>query len=402
MTHSPTHLALAEKFAFKNIFDKTMVGDSLIALVEFAYTEEEAQVVNALGFAPMPARAVARRLKRPVGEVRPILASLADRLLIMGMNVKGVQVYTFLAMLPGVFELQMLRSRNPGMDTAWFAEFSRLFEDTYDEYMRWIAPMTEGRDLRFGRIIPIEKSLDAAQGILPWPTDRFSEILERNKSFCLMNVCACRQGMELIDQGCGRGMEACSAMGWLADIAISKGLGRRVSREEFFEAKMRAADQGLVNMVDNLKDPMQVCACCTCCCAALRMLKTYNIPTVIVGSHFEAAIDPGACKGCESCAKKCPMDAITVTEKIAQVDYTRCIGCGVCVAACDKEHAIRLKERPGHKAPSSNLAAFLSERTLEMQGREHGLVQGLSMDLANLFFKVSPFDISGPKYRGKP
>ncbi len=40
------------------------------------------------------------------------------------------------------------------------------------------------------------------------------------------------------------------------------------------------------------------------------------------------------CIGCGICEKKCPKDAIHVTDNLAAIDYTKCINCGICVANC--------------------------------------------------------------------
>ena len=41
-----------------------------------------------------------------------------------------------------------------------------------------------------------------------------------------------------------------------------------------------------------------------------------------------------ACIGCKKCEKSCPNDSITVKNNLAIIDYTKCTGCGVCVAEC--------------------------------------------------------------------
>jgi len=406
MYATPAHRSLAEKFVFQKNRQDAFVPDSLLELVAFVYTEEEAEVVSALGFVGLPARAIARRMKRPFREVRPTLESLADRLLIQSLNMKGIPVYSFMPLAPGVFEAQMIRSK--GEHGEYYKEFSRLFETFYEEFCTWIKPRLEGKDLRFGRIIPVEQSLERSPGIsvMALPTDRYSEMVDRNNSFCLVNVCSCRHEQELLGKGCGKPKDVCSAMGWLADMVVEKGMGRRVSKEEFLEAKMRAAEAGLVNLVDNLEDPLQICSCCGCCCGALRLLGQFNIPTIIAKSHFEAVIDEKKCIGCGSCAQFCPMDAIAIKKlkpkakkKKASVDPARCIGCGLCVFKCEEQKAVTLRAREDYKPPAKSLVEYTMNRYFEIKGVESPILDRVGLGVSRLLEKYSPLHVSGPKYR---
>ncbi len=50
-----------------------------------------------------------------------------------------------------------------------------------------------------------------------------------------------------------------------------------------------------------------------------------------------ASVDTEKCSGCAECTEVCPLDAISVPEKVAVVDESTCGDCGACVDACPNE-----------------------------------------------------------------
>ncbi len=397
------HRKLAEKFMLKKLWKDVLVSESMVQLCAHTYTEEEAQIVNALGFAGSTAGSIARRVNRPVAEVEPILDSLGERILILSYKIKGLKLYGFLQMVPGVYEAQMIRSKgSTGKEQEHFTEFGRIFKDFYSEILAWLKPQVEKKDIRFLRIMAADGAVKKTSGlgVLAQPTDIYSEMIDRNDSFCIIDPCACRQDAELQGHGCGKPKDVCAVLGRLADIAINKGLAKKISKEEFLETKTRAAEAGLVNVVDNVKDPLLSCSCCGCCCGFLTMLNTYNIPTLIVRSHFEAVISRDRCKGCGLCAKFCPMKAITMKDKKAEVDYTRCIGCGVCAVKCG-DSAVTLGARPVYKPPEDTRFEFVLNRIFEIKGYDNPLLPKISRGAGRLVHKISPFHLSGPGYKSK-
>jgi Na+-translocating ferredoxin:NAD+ oxidoreductase subunit B len=391
------HRLLAEKFLFKGTWDHDFLPDSLLELVRFVYSEEEAEIVTALGVAPLPARVVARKVRRPFSEVNPVLKGLAARNCIARIRVKGAPLYGFLPLAPGVFEAQMCQGKND----EYSRRFAELFEQVYTEMFTFLKPRMAKNDMRFGRIIPVERAIDASPGlgVLAYATDRYSELVERNRSFCIVHACSCRHEANLVGRGCGKPLDVCSAMGALADFCVDNGLARRVSREEFLEAKQRAAEAGLVNMTDNLRDPMQVCSCCGCCCGALRILTEFNIPGIITQSHFRAVVEETACVGCGACERICPMKAVRLNHGKAAVAPSRCIGCGVCILPCQGNGAIRLTERKPYHRPSETLGDFALSRYLEYKGYHTALAGRLTLGVGRLLNRIAPVHLSGPKYR---
>ncbi len=64
-------------------------------------------------------------------------------------------------------------------------------------------------------------------------------------------------------------------------------------------------------------------------------VKDQTCPSQQCKALLDPYIDPGLCKGCTLCTKKCPVDAITGERKETHViNSEKCMKCGVCAEAC--------------------------------------------------------------------
>ena len=84
--------------------------------------------------------------------------------------------------------------------------------------------------------------------------------------------------------------------------------------------------------------------CMACAQVCPRKVITAVEPdrNVVIGcnSLAKGAVTNRACTigciGCGKCMKTCPSGAITITNNLAQIDYSKCTNCGECATVCPK------------------------------------------------------------------
>ena len=76
---------------------------------------------------------------------------------------------------------------------------------------------------------------------------------------------------------------------------------------------------------------------CSLLCPVGTMCSLMHVLGQLVPGAFEMQVDKKLCVGCGLCSKKCPMQAVSITQGKAQINRHHCIVCGQCRQACPRK-----------------------------------------------------------------
>jgi Pyruvate/2-oxoacid:ferredoxin oxidoreductase delta subunit len=329
------------------------VCDELVAFVRHLFTEEEAKLVRHLGkFAGSTAADIAKAARRPVHEIEPVLRRLSvEKRAIGASGPDGATRYRLMPIMPGIFEMVLI-GVSPETMSDWHRRFAGLFEALYQTGYTLDYQQGQTQPSPFVRVLSVGGAIEAHPMALP--SDRLEVVLDRYELFGV-GQCQCRMTMQVAGQGCGKPLGNCTVMGQWAEQGIEQGWLKQVSRKNVLEIKREAESHGLVTWIMNVESAkgQASCSCCGCCCHAMRIVNEFNAPGFMAPAHFLPQFDDARCTYCGACAKKCPMGALVVDLKgrtrrhLAQ----RCIGCGLCLAACSERKAVAMEPVPEYKLP---------------------------------------------------
>jgi Na+-translocating ferredoxin:NAD+ oxidoreductase subunit B len=279
---------------------------------------------------------MAERLGRDKQELLPLLDGLLHKTWVLRRGTKEDGYYTAMTWSPGAVELQM----------PWLTKELVEFQST----LLRVDEKAQPTDIiPHFRVIPRESALPVTGEVLP------SEIVSRlidqaQDDEVALTECICRKTEKLRGRGCGAPIEdQCLFLGAFATTIVELGAGRRVTKAEAKKTIQKARDLGLIHQANANGRPLAICSCCTCCCGTLKPLLAGH-PQPSLKSNFYSEANADLCKGaCPDCVKACPAKAVAIDKKTGRASTSpgRCIGCGLCVAACsEKALTLKRKERP--------------------------------------------------------
>ncbi|MEE9913360.1 MAG: 4Fe-4S binding protein [Deltaproteobacteria bacterium] len=353
---SDTYQRLAEFLdTFPQRFPVNTESGIELKILKHIFTPDEAETFMQLKPLPETAAQIAARIGGTPEEAERKLFAMSKKGHIYRTGKEGNHRYMATAFLVGIVEFQMNRM------TPEFAKDFQEFESILYQ-STWMKGTT--RDLR---TIPIMEAVDSSAQVMPY--ENVEETI-RSAKYISISDCMCRKLKALVGEPCVHPVEVCFHFGSGTHYFVENGLARYIAQDEAMSILQKGKEAGLVCQLSASQDPNALCMCCACCCGPLRACKTYAKPSEIVNSSFFARVSADDCTGCEMCAERCPMDAITVDD-IARINLDRCIGCGVCAVTCPLA-AVKVfrkeKDRefiPEKDALSSTMAIYQQRRSQE-------------------------------------
>jgi ferredoxin len=305
-----------------------------------------ASAASVLRYRTRPIAWIAKKAKRSTDELRGPIDAMSDRRVIY----RGAGGYSLLPLIPGMFENMLIS----GVDTPWHRTYAQLLDDVFRTgYVRQYTRSP----LRGVRSIPVQKVVEQHNHVVS--ADLISEMIRHHEDLAVANVCQCRQSLRFMGKTCKRATpeDGCLIFGSFAKETIRVGDGRRVSREEMRNIVEDRWRKNLVLLTGNVAphSPNAICTCCECCCHLLEVVNDYDGKHMIANPHYVARVDEQACTSCMKCKKACNTGAHELVAKKHVVHQDRCIGCGLCVTAC-QEGVVTMVPNLAYRTPAKGFA----------------------------------------------
>ncbi len=327
-----------------------------IKILKYLFTEKEAVLFMALSPALETPEAVSERIGKPLDVTAEKLDAMAEKGLLFRLKKDGICKYGAIPFVHGLFEFQV---KNLKPDFAKMV--GEYFDEAFDQSMIESAK-------HFLRVIPVNKSINSTRHVASY--EDAVQILS-SKDRIVIADCICRKRTDVIDQGCGKHLEACFMFGSMGQYYLDKNMGREISLNEAVDILKRCREDGLITQPATSQNPTGMCNCCGDCCGVLGAINKHPNPASIVFSNHIVSIANQDCTGCELCLERCQMDALSMNEEgLIHVSLNRCIGCGLCVTTCPVD-TLELIAKPGtqHLTPP----ASTGEQMMEM-ARSRGII----------------------------
>lgn len=308
-----------------------------IALLKKMYEPEEAELTLSLTPAPQRADQVAEKTGTDAEACKAKLDRMGKRGLLITTTVNGERHYVLAPYIVGTYEYQINR-------------LDREYTDLHNQYMMEAMGLEVfGGKTSLFRIVPVEKSVESVQEILPHDVVK-TKILEADR--IALTDCLCRLKSKAEGRGCDHPVRTCLSLNRCADFFIENDLrAEEISKEEALAIMDMADREGLVTQTQNSAGDLDyICNCCKCSCGIMATVVHLGLHNQLTKASYINTPDTEACTGCGTCLDRCMFKAIRIIDGKASIHPNKCMGCGLCTTTCP-EGAAKLTKRTPEQMP---------------------------------------------------
>lgn len=213
------------------------------AMVEMLFTQEEAEINNAMPRGPFTAVGLAEGLGRDDREVETILEAMADKGLCMALKMEGTQYYQSARFMPGILEYQFMSGKT-GERARQIARVIHDYEKAFDAR---IGPKTPNYPAF--RVITVDKTIEAGNQVHTY--DQVQNFIDKYDTIAV-GTCFCRHAASLRGEDTHEmPNEVCMSFGQGAQYTADRLGTRMVSKTEAMELLDQAEAAGLIHMSQN-------------------------------------------------------------------------------------------------------------------------------------------------------
>ena len=321
------------------------------SLVEELFTPTEAEINNAMPKGFFTAKTLAASLGRDEKEIEAVLEAMADKGLCLALSRDQSRVYQSSRFMVGILEYQFMPGKTTDRDKK-IAQLIYAYKKAFDQKTdRTVMSFPPTRVITVDALVKVDNQVHTY--------DQVQTFIEQSDPIAV-TTCYCRHAAVLRGEDIhGMPNDVCMQFGPMAQFAIDRLGGWKVSKQEAREVLNRAEEAGLIHMSQNMTEGLGfLCNCDRWHCGAVKDALAKPKPGLFFNSGFGPVFDPEQCIACQTCLERCPAEALTMGDADHPVvNLDRCFGCAVCATGCPSQ-AISMVNKPGFPEPPKDAKAF--------------------------------------------